>query len=160
MRKHLNKALFIILVLCAHIPVKAQQGKDPQPMNAFIGALMKKMTLNEKLGQLNLITPFLKTGPFATKKAFEKLKDGSAGNVYGVIGTPSGVHSKLVLADSTRLKIPLLSGLDIIHGRVFFMETVIALHLVIKADNVHSFRNIHWSKQASIHRCCNRTCGI
>ncbi|HOZ84686.1 MAG TPA: beta-glucosidase BglX [Niabella sp.] len=116
MRKHLNKALFIILVLCAHIPVKAQQGKDPQPMNAFIGALMKKMTLNEKLGQLNLITPFLKTGPFATKKAFEKLKDGSAGNVYGVIGTPSGVHSKLVLADSTRLKIPLLSGLDIIHG--------------------------------------------
>lgn len=74
------------------------------------------MTLDEKLGQLNLITPIAKTCPFTTNNRFEKIKDASAGNVFGLQSTPAGVHSRLALADSTRLKIPLLNGLDIIHG--------------------------------------------
>jgi beta-glucosidase len=94
----------------------AQKVTDQQKMNLFITALMKKMTLQEKLGQLNLVTPTSKTGPFATKNPLVKIKEGSAGNVYGIMGAPQYVHSRLVLADSTRLKIPLLSGLDIIHG--------------------------------------------
>jgi beta-glucosidase len=116
MKNHLNKTLLIICLLCGYVRIKAQQPREQQQMNAFITALMKKMTLEEKLGQLNLITPIAKTGPFATKNPFDKLKDGSAGNVFGLHGTPASVHSRLVLADSTRLKIPLLSGLDIIHG--------------------------------------------
>ncbi|MBS1521372.1 MAG: beta-glucosidase BglX [Bacteroidetes bacterium] len=94
----------------------AQRVSKQTQMNEFVTALMKKMTLDEKLGQLNLITPAARTGPFATKNATAKMMDGSAGNVFGVLGTPSSVHSKLSLADSSRLKIPLLSGLDIIHG--------------------------------------------
>ena len=94
----------------------AQQKDDKQNMDAFITMLMKKMTLAEKLGQMNLITPFSRTGPFATKNPYTKLKDGSAGNIYSVLGTPNEVHSKVILADSTRLKIPFLNGLDIIHG--------------------------------------------
>ena len=94
----------------------SQKNTNDQQMNVFIKELMKKMTLEEKLSQLNLITPVSKTGPFATKNATLKLKDGSGGNVYAIMGSPASVHSKLVLADSTRLKIPLLSGLDIIHG--------------------------------------------
>jgi beta-glucosidase len=89
-----------------------QQEKE---MNLFVGSLMKKMTLEEKLGQLNLVTPMIKTGPFATKNFNSKLKDGSAGNVYGIM-SPNTMQSKLRLADSTRLKIPMINGLDIIHG--------------------------------------------
>jgi len=85
-------------------------------MNTFINALLKRMTLEEKLGQLNLITPVSKTDPFAIKNALEKLKDGSGGNVYAVMGPSSFVHSRLTLADCTRLKIPLLNGLGISHG--------------------------------------------
>jgi beta-glucosidase len=116
MKDHLSKILLIIWIVCAHFQVRAQQAKESQQMNAFLAALMKKMTLDEKLGQLNLITPIAKTGPFATKNPFEKLKDASAGNVFGLHGTPASLHSRLALGDSTRLKIPMLSGLDIIHG--------------------------------------------
>lgn len=94
----------------------SQVKNEQQQMNTFINALLKKMTIEEKLGQLNLVTPTSKTGPFATKNILLKLKDGSAGNVYSIMGSPSSVHSRLVLADSTRLKVPFLSGLDIIHG--------------------------------------------
>jgi beta-glucosidase len=109
-----SKFLFLSLLFLV-ISVNSQNSVDKK-MNAFITSLMKKMTLEEKLGQMNLITPVSRTGPFATKNTFEKLKEGSAGNVYAILGAPKSVHSKVILADSTRLKIPFLNGLDIIHG--------------------------------------------
>jgi len=113
-----------IQLLCVHILLSSlfcsastlNQNSNDKQMNAFITGLMKKMTLNEKLGQLNLITPVSRTGPFATKDPYKKLKEGSAGNVYAILGSPKSIHSKVVLADSSRLKIPFLNGLDIIHG--------------------------------------------
>ena len=117
MKKNVQFGIGLFLTFLVTVnSVCGQKNNSEQQMNAFIKELMKKMTLEEKLGQLNLITPVSKTGPFATKNALEKLKDGSGGNVYAVMGSPAMVHSRMVLADSTRLKIPLLSGLDIIHG--------------------------------------------
>ncbi|MCW3804521.1 beta-glucosidase BglX [Plebeiibacterium marinum] len=84
--------------------------------NQVIDALMGQMTLEEKIAQMNLVTPTSKTGPFATKNVYEKLKDGTAGNVYSVMGEAALIHKKATIADSTRLKIPFLNGLDIIHG--------------------------------------------
>lgn len=116
----MNKKFYIASIcfgmLLLQTSAMAQDISEKTQMDKFIAALMKKMTLEEKLGQLNLITPAARTGPFATKNATAKMMDGSAGNVFGVLGTPSSVHLKLSLADSTRLKIPMLSGLDIIHG--------------------------------------------
>ena len=108
--------IFLSLICLIATPVWSQKTNDQQQMNSFITGLMKKMTLEEKLAQLNLLTPTSNTGPFATKKYAEKLKDGSGGNVYSLMGSPTDVKSKLELAENTRLKIPLLSGLDIIHG--------------------------------------------
>lgn len=85
-------------------------------MDAFVTQLMSKMTLEEKLGQLNLLSSNANTGPFASKKYAEKLKDGSGGNIFGLVGTSSEINEKLKLAENSRLKIPVLSGLDIIHG--------------------------------------------
>jgi len=119
-------ALTVLLSCCVLLSIAqpnspSNDSKKPgrsgiQQMNAFIDVLLKKMTIDEKLGQLNLVTPTSRTGPFATKNILLKLKDGSAGNVYSIMGTPSFMHSRLTLADSTRLKIPLLCALDIIHG--------------------------------------------
>jgi Beta-glucosidase-related glycosidases len=111
-----NLIFSVLTCLAVIVSASAQQNGDTQKMNRFIASLMSKMTLEEKLGQLNLITPFSRTGPFATKNPYTKLKDGSAGNIYSVLGSPNEVHSKVILADSTRLKIPFLNGLDIIHG--------------------------------------------
>ena len=110
-----NKFLFVVIAL-SQLCAFAQNPKTDKQMDAFVKELLGKMTLEEKLGQLNLITPVAKTGPFATKNATLKLKEGSGGNVYALMGSPSSIHSKLTLADSTRLKIPMLNGLDIIHG--------------------------------------------
>ena len=116
MKRTLYTTSLIAGIILFHIPVWAQQASGQMQMNTFVTTLMNKMTLEEKLGQLNLITPAARTGPFATKNATAKMKDGSAGNVFGVIGNVSNVHARLSLADSSRLKIPMLSGLDIIHG--------------------------------------------
>lgn len=111
-----KQLIYISLIYLTAIPLWSQKTTNQKQMDIFISGLMKKMTLDEKLSQLNLLTPNSNTGPFATKKYAEKLKEGSGGNVYSLVGSPSDVKSKLELAESTRLKIPLLSGLDIIHG--------------------------------------------
>lgn len=108
--------IFIGILFVSSLALWSQKKTDTKEMDVFINSLMKKMTLDEKLSQLNLLTPNSNTGPFATKKYAEKLEDGSGGNVYSLVGSPSEVKSKLELAENTRLKIPLLSGLDIIHG--------------------------------------------
>ncbi|KQB42858.1 Beta-glucosidase-like glycosyl hydrolase [Flavobacterium daejeonense] len=105
----------LVLFFCS-LNLLGQKVSDTKKREAFISALMKKMSLEEKLGQLNLVTPVARTGPFATKNATDKLKDGTAGNVFGLHGSPSGMHTRLSLSEKTRLQIPLLSGLDIVHG--------------------------------------------
>ena len=120
--------LIVLVFACVSLSFSAQTKKITQrkgikiisksdlKMNHFVDSLIAKMTIDEKLGQLNLVTPIAQTGPFATKNFKEKVQEGSAGNIYGVSGSPSSVHAKLTLAEATRLKIPLLCGMDIIHG--------------------------------------------
>ncbi len=112
----LKKISLLLLVSIVAVPLWSQNSNGLKQMDDFITNLIKQMTLEEKLGQLNLITPVAKTGPFATKNYLEKLKGGSGGNIYAIMGTPEFIHSRVIMADSTRLKIPLLNGLDIIHG--------------------------------------------
>lgn len=114
--KQIKYQILIFLFLMLFLNAPAQEIAEKQKMDKFITELMKKMTIDEKLAQLSLLTPTARTGPFATKKYAEKLKDGSGGNVYSLAGTPADIKSKLELAENTRLKIPMLSGLDIIHG--------------------------------------------
>jgi beta-glucosidase len=116
MKRNITLVVLTCFILIIITSVSAQNKDDKQRMDMFITELMNKMTLEEKLGQLNLLSPNAKTGPFATKKYAEKLKDGSGGNIFSLSGSPDEVKSKLQLAENSRLKIPLLSGLDIIHG--------------------------------------------
>jgi beta-glucosidase len=117
MKKQTLYAVLLVIFLVFIPSILFSQKKDEKhQMDEFITNLMSKMTLEEKLGQLNLLSPNANTGPFATKKYAEKLKDGSGGNIFSLVGTPSDVKAKLELAENSRLKIPVLSGLDIIHG--------------------------------------------
>ena len=86
-------------------------------MNQYISALMQKMTLEEKLGQLNLPSiGFDVTGPVLSQGVEEKIKKGLVGGVFNTY-TPIAVRKLQQLAvNETRLKIPLLFGYDVIHG--------------------------------------------
>ncbi|MCM8569019.1 beta-glucosidase BglX [Gramella jeungdoensis] len=80
--------------------------------------LLKKMTLEEKIGQLNLLTPGggVATGSVVSEGVEAKIKAGKVGGVFGV-SSPAKVRQAQELAvKNSRLGIPLLIGSDVIHG--------------------------------------------
>lgn len=89
------------------------QEKIPQ-----VEELLSKMTLGEKIGQLNLLTPGggVATGSVVSEDVEAKIKAGNVGGVFGV-SSPERVRQAQDLAvKNSRLKIPLLIGSDVIHG--------------------------------------------
>jgi beta-glucosidase len=86
-------------------------------MEAFVSALLGKMTVDEQIGQLNLLsTDFDVTGPVASKNVEAAVRQGMAGGVFNLY-TPARVRALQDMAvGQTRLHIPLLFGYDVIHG--------------------------------------------
>jgi len=86
-------------------------------MDNYINSLMSKMTLDEKIGQLNLPSiGFDVTGPILSKGVEQNIEKGLVGGVFNTY-TPEAVRKLQDIAvKKTRLKIPLLFGYDVIHG--------------------------------------------
>lgn len=86
-------------------------------MNTFVTGLMRRMTLEEKIGQLTLVSMGFDTnGPLLSKEAETQIQQGLLGGVFGVY-TPIAVRKIQSLAvNKSRLGIPLLLGFDVIHG--------------------------------------------
>jgi len=81
----MKKINLLLLLAFVAMQVSAQDKK----MDAFINALMARMTLEEKIGQLNLITPGfgIPTGSVVSTDVEGKIKSGKVGGLFGVIGT-------------------------------------------------------------------------
>jgi beta-glucosidase len=115
------KNIFICICLAFAISSAAQQKSSPvnptKNMDTFISDLMSKMTLEEKIGQLNLVSVgFDVTGPIVSQNVEEKIKKGFVGGVFNTY-TPQAVRKLQQRAiETSRLKIPLLFGFDVIHG--------------------------------------------
>ncbi|MDQ3846738.1 MAG: beta-glucosidase BglX, partial [Bacteroidota bacterium] len=94
-------------------------------------ALMKRVTLDEKIGQLNLPSVgFDVTGPILSQGVEEKIRQGSVGGVFNTF-TPVAVRKLQELAvNQSRLKIPLLFGYDVIHGH----RTIFPINLGLAAS--------------------------
>ncbi|WP_461489332.1 beta-glucosidase BglX [Pontibacter sp. HJ8] len=92
------------------------QSTDPE-MDKFINDLLAKMTLEEKIGQLNLVSVgFDVTGPIVSENVDENIRKGNVGGVFNTF-TPVAVRKLQEFAvNNTRHKIPLLFGYDVIHG--------------------------------------------
>lgn len=112
------KKLILPAGLClAALHVSAQKKAADAAMNTFISNLMNKMTVEEKIGQLNLPSVgFDVTGPLLSKDVDEKIKRGQVGGVFNTY-TPAAVRKLQDIAvKNTRLHIPLIFGYDVIHG--------------------------------------------
>jgi beta-glucosidase len=91
--------------------------QDDPKMNSFISNLMNKMTIDEKIGQLNLVTPGgAVTGSVVSKDVDEKIRQGMVGGLFGITGPEKVRQAQDIAVKGTRLHIPLLFGLDVIHG--------------------------------------------
>ncbi|MBO3269372.1 beta-glucosidase BglX [Hymenobacter defluvii] len=126
MNKISRAALLLTLGLTFTAPLHAQQQQpaptpqvmqDDPKMKAFIDNLMQKMTLEEKIGQLNLVSVgFDVTGPVVSQNVNENISKGNVGGVFNTY-TPIAARKLQELAlKQTRLKIPLIFGYDVIHG--------------------------------------------
>jgi len=111
------KRLLLGLIVITSLQANAQQKSDAK-MKTYVDALMKKMTLDEKIGQLNLLTPGggVATGAVVSKGVEEKISKGQVGGLFGVIGEAKIRQAQELAVNSSRLKIPLLFGSDVIHG--------------------------------------------
>ncbi len=83
-----------------------------------VESLLRRMTLDEKIGQLNLLTPGggIATGSVVSKNVEDKIKEGQVGGLFGVSGPDKVRQAQEIALKNSRLKIPLLIGSDIIHG--------------------------------------------
>ncbi len=82
-----------------------------------VNNLLDQMTLEEKIGQLNLVDAGdITTGESRKLDFYELIRDGSAGGVFN-LKSPEGIaKAQQIAIEETRLHIPLLVGMDVIHG--------------------------------------------
>ena len=95
----------------------AAHAVDQAKMNQFIDDLMGKMTLQEKIGQLNLpVTGDIITGSSVSGDVVNKIKAGQVGGLFNMKGVQSIRALQEVAVKQSRLGIPLIFGMDVIHG--------------------------------------------
>ena len=108
----LKRLIMGVLVLLAGQNVLAQD----QKMNAFIDRLMAKMTVEEKLGQMNLLPgTSATTGELKDSPLLTLIEQGKLGTVLNQTGVES-IRQLQDAAKRSRLGIPVLVGMDVIHG--------------------------------------------
>lgn len=91
--------------------------KSDSSMDKFLDELMSKMNLSEKLGQLNLPTADdFTTGQAKSSDIGKKIKDGKVGGLFNIKGVDKIREVQRIAVEESRLKIPLLFGMDVIHG--------------------------------------------
>jgi len=108
-------------ILFISFPGMAQKAKTSMPITQnekeFIDALIAKMTLDEKIGQLTLYTSgWDVTGPSLNPTSTQELKEGRVGALFNAHGVKYVRSLQNIAVKETRLGIPLLFGYDVIHG--------------------------------------------
>ncbi|MBX7483741.1 beta-glucosidase BglX [Qipengyuania qiaonensis] len=95
-------------------PAWAQRDAE---MDAFLDDLIGKMTLEEKVGQLTLLTSdWESTGPTMREGYQQDIAAGRVGSIFNAYTAKYTRELQQMAIDGTRLKIPLLFGYDVIHG--------------------------------------------
>ena len=121
-----STAARLLRTLLVALPLAALTTAAPAPLvdsatEARIDALLARMTVDEKVGQLHqLSNTFDTTGPVPEKPAelarYEQIRTGRAGSVLNVGGTAAVHRIQQLAVEGSRLHIPMIFGYDVIHG--------------------------------------------
>ena len=126
----MKKVFMLSCLIFSLIVVHAQEEDENQAMNEYIHALMSKMTLEEKLGQLNLpVSGDIVTGQAKNSDVAAKIRAGKVGGLFNIKGQDKVREMQRIAVEESRLHIPLLFGMDVIHG----YETVFPIPLGLAA---------------------------
>lgn len=112
----MKKLMFLAVAVFVFISCGKQEQKSE--MDTFISDLMVQMTIQEKIGQLNLVTPGggILTGSVVSTDVEEKVKAGKVGGIFGIYGPDKLRQAQKLAVDESRLGIPMIFGSDVIHG--------------------------------------------
>jgi beta-glucosidase len=121
----LRRAFVSVLLLTGFVALPAQTRPVPNPqlaskeLNARVDALLRKMTLDEKIGQLAQFSAGFATGPGSegkNQRFDEMVAKGQVGSFLNVVGAEATNHYQHIAMEQSRLHIPIIFGLDVIHG--------------------------------------------
>lgn len=124
------RTLLMIAAVSISLHLTAQM--EDAKMNAYVTSLMSKMTLEEKIGQLNLVTPGwgVPTGSVVSKGVEDNIRKGHVGGLFGIFGPDKIRQAQALAVNESRLHIPLIFGLDVIHGH----KTIFPIPLAISCS--------------------------
>jgi beta-glucosidase len=118
------------------IPRPNPQLADPA-LNARVEALLKTMTLDEKIGQLTQYSGGELTGPPGTSLDYDTMvAAGQVGSLFNVVGAKATNHFQHLAVEKTRLHIPLIFGYDTIHGERTIFPVPLAMAASFDPDLV------------------------
>lgn len=120
----------LLLFLC--LVLLSCRGRDGSThgMDNYIDELMRKMTLEERIGQLNLpVSGDVTTGQAMSGDLTQQIKAGQVGGLFNIKGVDEITAMQRIAVEESRLGIPLLFGMDVIHG----YETVFPIPLAMAA---------------------------
>ncbi len=116
------------------------RGEKDAEMDCFITDLMERMTLREKLGQLNLPSGGdLVTGSVMNGELSDMIRKQEIGGFFNVKGIQKINALQHLAVEESRLKTPLLVGADVIHG----YETIFPIPLALSCSWGHSGRRTY-----------------
>lgn len=119
---------FVPAVAAGKAKVKA---KPIAPMNEYVTDLMSRMTLQEKIGQLNLmVAGDITTGGAMDTQVGGDIANGNMGGVFNIKGFDKIKALQEIAVTKSRLGIPLLVGMDVIHG----YETMFPIPLALSCS--------------------------
>ncbi|MFB9109937.1 beta-glucosidase BglX [Flavobacterium gyeonganense] len=122
MKKQIKRYSFLLLIFFGNGYAQTKKHLDVnKPIEDRISLLMKEMTLEEKIGQMNQYNgSWDVTGPKpesgSNEEKYNNLKKGLVGSMLTVRGVKEVRAVQKIAVEETRLGIPLIFGFDVIHG--------------------------------------------
>ena len=117
-----------MLLPLALVACKGNKADEQAQMRVYVDKLMAQMTLEEKLGQLNLpVGGDIVTGGVHNSLSAEDIRQGRVGGLFNLKGAQAIREVQRIAVEESRLGIPLLFGMDVIHG----YETVFPIPLAL-----------------------------
>ncbi len=144
-------AIFVILTVIGWRHAAKVSNATPAPnaqlvgeaLNARVEALLGRMTVEQKIGQLTQYSAGIMTGPGTGREDYEDMiAKGEVGSLFNVVGAKATNHYQRVALEKTPLHIPLLFGYDVIHGEHTIFPVPLALASSFDPDLVEKVSRV------------------
>ncbi|WP_339917270.1 beta-glucosidase BglX [Yeosuana marina] len=107
----------LLIVACNSNQKKSDALSSDNPFEAKVDSILSLMTIDEKIGQLNLpVSGDITTGQAQSSDIAKKIEEGLVGGLFNIKSAEKIKEVQKIAIEKSRLKIPLLFGMDVIHG--------------------------------------------